>query len=67
MATKSWSDIPRLTDEENELFFKVYVLAMAGRSDDARELARRNRDWLPDDEESRRYWQWMEATFGLAV
>jgi len=49
------------------LFFRVYVLAMAGRSDDARELARRNRDWLPDDEESRRYWQWLETTFGLGV
>ena len=49
------------------LFFRVFVLAMAGRDDDARDVAQRNRDWLPDDEESRSYWKWLEATFGLGI
>ena len=49
------------------LFFRVFILAMAGRGEDARDLAQRNRDWLPDDEESRSYWQWLEATFELGL
>jgi hypothetical protein len=57
----------RRPGDRDLVFFQVYVLAMAGRSDDARDLARRNRDRLPDDAESRSYWQWLEATFGLGV
>jgi hypothetical protein len=57
----------RRPGDRDLVFFKVYVLAMAGRDDEARDVAQRNRDWLPDDDESRRYWQWLEATFGLGL
>jgi spermidine synthase len=64
LATRLLEKVRRPRDRDL-LFFRVFVLAMAGRNDDALELARRNRGWLPDDEESRGYWKWLEATFGL--
>jgi len=36
---------------------------MDGRLDAARELAKLNASWLPDDAEAKRYWSWLETIF----
>jgi len=66
LATRLLEKVRRPRDRDL-LFFRVFVLAMAGQNDDARALAQQNRDWLPDDDESRLYWKWMEATFGITA
>ncbi len=40
---------------------------MADRCDEAERLARTALDWLPRDDRDRRYWEWMQETFDLAI
>ncbi len=49
-------DRPR---DRDLIYLRGLLLALTGRGDEARQLARSNGDWLPRDERSRSFWTWL--------
>jgi spermidine synthase len=66
LASQLLEQIRRPRDRD-VIFFRIYVYAMDGRLDRARDLAERNASWTPDDEEARRFREWMNAEFSLGI
>jgi hypothetical protein len=59
---EAWRRAPR---DRKLLELRVYALAMAGRPDEAREVARDAAVWVPRDGRDRWYREWMGEVFGL--